>query len=148
MRELTATPTPVGSTTATTTTTAERRSVWRHGLAATLGAAIATTGAAALARAAGVSFGDAPDTIPLWSFAQLTIVFSLLGVAIAAVLARKARRPRSTFVRTTVVLVILSFVPDAIAGFDLASALSLMLIHVVAASIVIPALASRLAPTR
>lgn len=122
-----------------------RRPVWRHGVAASVAAAVATTALAAIASAAGVSFSDrSGSAIPIAGFAQLTLVFSLLGVALAAVLARRAARPRSTFVRTTVALSVLSVVPDATFGFDVTSAGTLVALHAVAAAIVIPTLASRL----
>ena len=87
-------------------------------------------------------------SIPLAGFAQLTLVFSLVGVGIAAVMARKARRPRATFVRTAVALTALSFVPDLTFGFDAASAATLITLHIVAAAIVVPTLARRLAHAR
>ncbi|NYJ03512.1 peptidoglycan/LPS O-acetylase OafA/YrhL [Nocardioides thalensis] len=96
-----------------------------------------------------MSFEDSHGVpIPFLAFPQLTLIFSLIGVALAAVLARKARRPRSTFVRTTVALTALSVVPDFTFGFDTATAFSLATLHVVAASIVIPTVARRLAATR
>jgi Family of unknown function (DUF6069) len=70
------------------------------------------------------------------------------GVGIAAVMARKARRPRATFVRTAVALTVLSFVPDLTFGFDAGSAATLITLHTVAAAIVVPTLAGRLARTR
>ncbi len=82
------------------------------------------------------------------AFAQLTLIFSLIGVGFAAVMARKARRPRTTFVRTAVALTGLSFVPDLTFGFDGASAATLIALHTVAAAIVVPTLAGRLARTR
>jgi Family of unknown function (DUF6069) len=127
----------------------QRRSVWKHGIAAAVVASVATTILAAIASAAGVSFAD--DTgasIPIAGFAQLTLVFSPVGVAIAAVMARKARRPRATFVRTAVALTVLSFVPDLTFGFDAGSAAILITLHTVAAAIVVPTLARRLARTR
>ena len=131
------------------TTTAAHRPVWRHGLAAAVGAAVATTLVAAIAGRAGVSFEDPTGAaIPLLGFAQLTLVFSLLGVGLAAVLARRARRPRSTFVRITLALTALSVVPDFTFGFDAASAATLAATHVVAGSIVIPVLAGRLVGRR
>jgi hypothetical protein len=131
------------------TPTTERRSVWKHGLAAALGASVATTVFAALASAAGVAFGDGNGAgIPIASFPQLTLAFSLVGVVIAAVIARKADRPRRTFVRTAVALTALSFVPDLTFGFDAASAATLITLHTVAAAIVVPTLAGRLARTR
>lgn len=60
-------------------------------------------------------------------------------------LARKAHRPRSTFVRTAVALTALSVVPDLTFGFDAASAASLITLHIVAVVIVVPTLAGRLA---
>ncbi len=140
-RPATFTPTPETAT--------KRRPVWKHGVAAAVGASVGTTALAAVASAAGVSFADHTGTaIPIAAFAQLTLFFSLVGVGLAAVFARKAERPQSTFVRTTIALAVLSAVPDATFGFDLPSALTLMGLHAVAAAIVIPTLASRLAPTR
>lgn len=137
------------ATTNASTAAPARKVVWKHGVAATAAAAVVTTSLAAVASAAGVSFAD--DTgasIPLPGFAQLTLVFSLIGVGLAAVLARKARRPRSTFVRTTVALTALSVVPDFTFGFDTASAFTLAGLHCIAAAIVIPTLAGRLATRR
>jgi len=132
--------------TATLAPVATRRTVWRHGLAAAVVAAVATTTIAALASSAGVSFADHTGaSIPPLGFAELTLVFGLIGVALAAVLNRRARRPRQTFLRTTIGLTMASFVPDLISGFDVASAVTLMVTHVVAAAIVIPTLAARLA---
>jgi amino acid transporter len=132
-----------------TTRTAERQPVWKHGVAAAVVASVATAVLAAVASAAGVSFADSTGaSIPLAGFAQLTLVFSLVGVGIAAVMARKVRRPRPTFVRTAVALTALSFVPDLTFGFDAGSAATLITLHIVAAAIVVPALAGRLARTR
>jgi hypothetical protein len=63
-------------------------------------------------------------------------------------MARTARRPRSTFVRTALALTALSFVPDLTFGFDAASAATLITLHTTAAAIVIPTLARRLAVQR
>jgi len=93
---------PTRMTAGASTPTAERRPVWKHGVAAAVVASVATTVLAAAASAAGVSFADGTGaSIPLAGFAQLTLIFSLVGVGIAAVMARKVRRPRPTFVRTT-----------------------------------------------
>jgi amino acid transporter len=128
---------------------AERRPVWKHGVAAALVASVATTVLAGVASATGVSFADTTGaSIPIAGFAQLTLVFSLVGVGVAAVMARKARRPRPTFVRTAVALTALSFVPDLTFGFDAGSAATLIALHVVAAAIVVPTLARRLSSTR
>jgi hypothetical protein len=147
------------STTTITTTTiqspaasqqaAGRPSVWKHGVAAAAVASVATTVLATAASAAGVSFADSTGaSIPIAGFAQLTLVFSLIGVAIAAGMARRARRPRRTFVRTAIALTALSFVPDLTFGFDAVSAATLISLHTVAAAIVVPTLAGRLTRTR
>ncbi|GAA1792463.1 hypothetical protein GCM10009795_042660 [Nocardioides hankookensis] len=136
---------PSTSTSTSTSHATGRRTVWRHGLAASVVAAVVTTTLAAIASAAGVSFADSSgESIPLAGFTQLTLVFSLVGVGLAAVLARRARRPRRTFVRTAVALTVLSWVPDLVVGFDAASAATLIGLHTVAACIVVPTLASRL----
>ena len=146
--------TPAGTTIATpsyagTMTQAARPSVWRHGLAAAAAASVVTTALAAAASAAGVTFADGTGaSIPLAGFAQVTFVLVMVGVGLAAVLARRARRPRSTFVRTCVALTLLSCVPDATFGFDAASAGTLMALHVTAAAVAVPVLASRLRAAR
>jgi hypothetical protein len=145
-----------------TSTTAEhtaRKPVWKHGLAAAVVAAAVTTGLAYVASKAGVSFADPahPELppIPPLGFTELTAIFSLLGVGLAAILARTARRPRSTFLRTTLALLALSVVPDFVAipllmipDFDAATSFTLAGLHLVAAAIVIPVLAGRLATER
>ncbi len=128
--------------------TAERAPVWKHGVAAAVVAALTTTVLAAIASAAGASFTDRKGaSIPIAAFPQLTLVFSLVGVGLAAVMARKAHRPRRTFVRTAVALTVLSFVPDLTFGFEVSSALTLITLHTVAAAIVVPTLAGRLGRT-
>jgi hypothetical protein len=147
MSSITQTSTAVTST--ASAPTAGRQPVWKHGIAAAVVASVATTVLAALASAAGVSFADGTGaSIPIAGFAQLTMVFSLVGVGIAGVLARTARRPRRVFVRTAVSLTVLSVVPDVTFGFDAGSAATLITLHTVAAAIVVPILARRLAGTR
>jgi hypothetical protein len=141
-----------------TATKPTQRSVWLPGLAATVGATIATTALAVLANRAGISFIDPahPEMpIPPSGFATLTAVFSLVGVVLAAILARTARNPRSTFIKTTVALTALSIVPDFVAipslglpDFHTATSFTLAGLHLVAAAIVIPVLAGRLAARR
>jgi len=144
-----ATQVPARVTATATIPAARRQPVWKHGVAAAVDASTATTVLAALASAAGVSFaGKTGASIPIAGFTQLTLVFSLVGVGIAAVMARTARQPRPAFVRTTLTLTALSFVPDLTSGFDTASAASLITLHTVAAAIVIPTLTRRLASTR
>ncbi|MER7281233.1 DUF6069 family protein [Dactylosporangium sp. NPDC000244] len=115
-----------------------------HGVAATVAASAATMAVAAGGHAAGISLDMAGQPIPVAGFGTLTAIFSLVGVVLAAVLARFARRPRRVFVRTTVVLTALSLVPDVLADSALGTKALLMLTHLVAAAIVVPLVARRL----
>ena len=119
--------------------------LWRTGAIAGIAASVATFATAALARSIDVSLEVAGKSIPLIGFAQLTFVLSIVGTVVAVVLSHRANRPRHTFVVTTVALTIVSFVPDLLADAQTATRFALALTHVVAAAIVIPALASRLA---
>jgi hypothetical protein len=123
---------------------ATSRGLRRSGAVAGAAAAVATTSVAALADAAGVPITIGGEAIPLGGFAQLTLFFTAVGVVLATVLARRASQPRQTFVKTTLALTTLSFVPDVLADATTATKLTLMLTHAVAAAIVIPVLASRL----
>jgi hypothetical protein len=114
------------------------------GSAATVAAAVATALVAAAGEAVGISTAVSGTPIPASGFAVMTVIFSVLGLVIAAVLRRFARRPRTAWLRTTVALTVLSFVPDVLADAAVATKILLMLTHVVAAAIVIPAVARRL----
>lgn len=115
------------------------------GAVATVAASVATSAVAAAGNAAGISLDIAGAPIPVTGFATLTAIFSVVGLVLAAVLARFARRPRTVFVRTTVVLTALSLVPDVLADAASGTKVLLMVTHLVAAAIVIPAVARRLA---
>lgn len=133
------------TTTAPTTTTSvavgtRTVPVWKTGVKAAAIAAVATTAYAAVSHAAGVSYEISGKAIPLLGFGQLTFVFSLLGIGIA-----KLSRTRSRFVQIAVGLTLVSFLPDALANAATATRLALMVSHAIAAVIVIPRLASRLA---
>ena len=127
-----------------TTTPRRTGALLTAGLAATAVASLATTAVAAAGSAAGISLEVSGAPIPVAGFATLTAVFSLAGLVIAAALSRWARHPHHTFVRTTVVLTVLSLVPDLIADAAWSTRALLMLTHLVAAAIVIPAIARRL----
>ena len=116
------------------------------GLAATLGAMAATTLVAALARAAGVDFEvpDGGEAIPLPGFAVVTGLFCLVGVVMAAALLRWSAHPANRFVWTAVVLTAISFVPPLLSGANLGTTVSLLGLHLVAASVMIPTLAGSL----
>ncbi|GAA3918604.1 DUF6069 family protein [Actinoplanes auranticolor] len=134
------------ATTPTTTRTAGSSVVASIGvgLAATAAAGAATMIVAAAGEAAGISLDVSGAPIPVSGFGVLTAVFSVVGLVLAAVLSRTARHPRRAFVRTTVILTALSLVPDVIVDAAPATKALLMLTHLVAAAIVIPAVARRL----
>jgi hypothetical protein len=132
-------------TTTASTTSPRTAALISAGLLATAGASAATMAVAAGAHAAGISLDMAGAPIPVTGFAVLTAVFSLVGLVLAVALARWARTPQKTFIRTTVALTALSLVPDAIADSAPATKALLMAAHLVAAAIVIPAVARRLA---
>lgn len=134
--------TTVNTTRATTSTIG---ALIRTGVIAAFAASAATVAVAAAGHAVGISLDMGGAAIPVAGFGVLTAAFSLIGVVIAALLSRFARRPRRTFVRTTVGLTVLSLVPDVIADAGAATKALLMLTHLVAAAIVIPAVARRLA---
>ena len=116
------------------------------GVLATLAAMAATTLAAALAKALGVDFEvpDGGEAIPLSGFAVMTGVFSVVGVVIAAALLRWSTRPAERFVRTAVSLTVASLVPPLLSGGDAATVTALLVAHLVAATVMIPAMARSL----
>jgi flagellar biosynthesis protein FlhB len=130
--------------TRTATTTPTIGSLLLTGAVATVAAAAATALVAVAGQAVGVSTEMSGAPIPAAGFAMLTVIFSVLGLAIATALRRFARRPRTAWIRTTVVLTALSFVPDVLADAAVPTKVLLVLTHVVAAAIVIPAVARRL----
>lgn len=124
------------------------RPVWKAGLVAGAIAAVVNVAVVAIARAGDVSVAVQRQRIPLLGFAQLTIVGALLGIGLGKLVSRRAAAPRRAFVRLTVALVALSVVPDVLADAALSTKLVLMLTHLVAAAIIVPTIAVRLAPRR
>ena len=116
------------------------------GLIAALAAMAATTLAAALAQAAGVDFEvpDGGETIPLAGFAVVTGVFSVAGIVIAVALLRWSARPAGRFVWTAVSLTAISLVPPLLSEANAATTIALPGLHLVAATVMIPALARSL----
>jgi hypothetical protein len=135
----------VPTTSTSSVFTSSVRPVWRAGLGAGVVAGVATTAFAAVAQAVDVPIEVSGQAIPVIGFGQMTLLFSLVGLGLAAVFARRSSRPRHTFLTTTLALTALSFVPDVTADATTATKLTLMATHVIAAAIVIPALARRLA---
>jgi hypothetical protein len=113
------------------------------GCLATLGAMVAVTVAAALARTVGVDFEvpDGGEAVPLPGFAVVTGFFAIVGVVIAGALLRWSTRPAERFRWTAVSLTVISLVPPLLAGADTATTTALLGLHLVAATVVIPALA-------
>jgi hypothetical protein len=124
--------------------TSTRPAVARAGIAAALAAGATVTALAAAARAAGVSLDLDGKPIPLLGFAQVTVLLSLVGVVLAAVLARRAARPRRSFVRVTGLLTAASLVPPFLVPAAAGTVALLVALHLVAAAVVIPTLAARL----
>lgn len=123
-----------------TGTAVSTRPLWKAGAVSGLVAAAATTTIAAVTGPLEIS-GEA---IPVYAFAQLTLIAVLVGTFLATRLVRRARTPRRTFVVTTVALTAGSLVPDVLADATTGTRLTLMATHLIAAAIVIPALATRL----
>jgi hypothetical protein len=123
---------------------AKRSRLVAPGLAAAAAASCATALVAAAGHAAGISLEVGGEAIPVQGFALLTALFSVVGLALAAVLRRAARHPRRAFVRTCLALTALSLLPDALADAAASTKALLMLTHIVAAAIVIPVIARRL----
>lgn len=107
-------------------------------------AVLATSATVLVAHAAGEDVAVGGEQIPVAGFAQFVLVGALIGIALARVLSRRAQRPRSTFVRTTVALTALSIVPDLVIEASIGSKLVLIATHLIAAAIIIPTLATRL----
>lgn len=125
-------------------TTATRPALVVPGLVAVAAAAAATVVVALVAGAAGVGFVNQGEAIPAAGFAVMTAILAVPALLLAAGLRRWAARPRRTWVRGTVTLTVLSLAAPFVLRTDAASVAVLMLAHVVAAAIVIPAIAARL----
>ena len=119
--------------------------VGRTGLVAGIGAAAANLAAVGVARQLDVAFEIKGEQIPVYAFGQVTLFAAIIGIGMAALFARRARRPRRAFVVTTVALTALSTMPPAIVDASIATKLMLGLTHLLAAVIIIPAVAARLA---
>lgn len=112
------------------------------GAIAALAATVATTATAALARAIGVDFEvpDGGETMPLSGIAVMTGLLSAVGIVIAAVNLRWSASPADTFVRVALALTAVSCVPPLLTGANSPTVISLLLLHLVAAAVMIPTL--------
>ena len=120
------------------------RSIGRTAGIAGVVAAVATTTIGGIAKAADVPLvlGELEVQVP--AFAMFTLIGAAIGGLLATQLQKRAGQPRRTFLITTVVLTVLSFVPDLTAEATTATKLTLVGAHIVAAAVIIPALAGRL----
>ena len=117
----------------------------RAGLAAGFAAAVANLAVAVVAHQADVTLAIKGEEFPLFAFPQVTLMAAVIGIGLAALFTRRARKPRHTFVVTTVVLTAVSLVPPVVVDATIATKLVLELTHIVAALIIIPVIARRLA---
>ncbi|GAA2768185.1 hypothetical protein GCM10010103_72270 [Streptomyces paradoxus] len=131
------------------------RPVWLVGVLATLAGAVVTEVFALVARAAGVPMEAASPgakeaaEIPVGGFFGGVVFWSVAGIVLAVVLARWAGRPAPTFTVITVALTALSLAGPAVAPHTATSTqIVLAASHVVAAAVVVPLLARRLAHAR
>ncbi|MFF7871487.1 DUF6069 family protein [Streptomyces qaidamensis] len=131
------------------------RPVWLVGILATLAGAVVTEAFALVARAAGVPMEAAGPgateaaEIPVGGFFGGVVFWSVAGIVLAVAFARWAGRPARTFTVTTVALTALSLVGPAVAPHTATSTqIVLAASHVVAAAVVVPLLARRLAHVR
>jgi hypothetical protein len=101
----------------------------------------ATTLAAAFTRSLGVDFEVAGgETIPVSGIGVVTGFFSLIGIAIAAALLRWSARPAERFGWTAVSLTAISLVPPFLSGASATTITTLVVLHLVAAAVMIPTL--------
>lgn len=121
-----------------------RRTLPRTTVGIGLAAAAVATAAAAAVHAAGVPLAVDGETIPLAGFAQLTVLGAVLGGIIAAVLKRRSSAAHRRFLQTVGVLTALSCVPSVALPPDVATRVALVVLHLVAAAIVVPVLARHL----
>jgi hypothetical protein len=143
------------STTSTSTNPISRRHTRARtgrlrpaGLLSGIVAAVATTLTVVVAHAAGEPVMMSGKQIPASGFAIFTIIGALFGIAIATILSRRARRPRTMFLRTTIVLTAVSIVPDVVSDATAKAKLVLIATHLIAAAIIVPVIAARVAGSR
>lgn len=116
------------------------------GVVAALVAVAATVVTAALAKSLGVDFelGTRGEALPVSGVAVMTGICCVVGLVLAVSLRHWSARPATTFVRTAVTLTALSLVAPFLSGGDTATVAALLLLHLVAATVMVPALARAL----
>jgi peptidoglycan/LPS O-acetylase OafA/YrhL len=87
-----------------------------------------------------VPFEVEGEMIPLAGFAQMTFLGAVIGGALLAVLNRRSRSAGRRFLQAAVALTALSCVPSVTWPDDTATKLALVMLHILAAAIVVPSL--------
>ena len=143
------------TTTEVRPTTDTPRPLWQAIEIPGLIAAVTTTAMVAGAKVLDVPMMAAPKQdlvgceIPTSGFFTGTLVFAVIGLVIAAVIARWAKNPGRTWTTTTVVLVAVSRAGPATTGHATTATLAVLYAtHIVAGAIVIPVVARNLAARR
>jgi hypothetical protein len=124
--------------------TPRRIALWPAGAVVAAAAAGTTTVIAIVGRALGAPLAIDGEPISLIAFPVFTLIATLIGLVLAVTLNRRARKPRRAFMVTTVALTALSLMPDLVVSVTAGSKVVLMLSHLAAAAIVIPAVSRRL----
>jgi hypothetical protein len=119
-------------------------SLRRTTLVVGVSAAAVTTAVAAALHAAGVPF-DVDGQIPLFAFAQMTLLGAVVGGVVASVIRRRSDDPARRFVQVATALLVLSCVPSVAFPPDAATKLALVATHLVAAAMIVPVLTRQLA---
>jgi hypothetical protein len=122
------------------TTARPASSLRRTTLTVGVGAAAVTTAVAAGLDAAGVSFAIDGESIPMAGFAQMTLLGTVIGGLLLSQLNRRSSAARTRFIQVTALLTALSCLPSVALPDDFASKIALVVTHLVAAAIVVPAL--------
>ncbi len=135
---------------ATQPTTTVRTSRVRQSVAVTtVIAAAATEVVVALARAAGVDVAIQGQTLAPGGCTIAVLMCMVVASGVLVAVRRWAASPARTWVRATVALTALSFVPDlTVPDTSAATRAVLITAHLVAAAVVIPAIARRLPSAR
>ena len=115
-------------------------SLRRTTVTAGLTAAVATTTVAATVHAAGIPLSVDGEMIPLAGFAQMTLLGAVVGGVLVAMFNRRSSAPSRRFIQVAAALTALSCLPSVALPPDAATKIALVVTHLVAAAIVVPAL--------
>ena len=108
------------------------------GLLASVAAAVATVLAAVAMQALGADYAVDGGEIPVGGFGSVAFGCSVVGLVLAAALLRWSARPDHRFLQVAVGLTALSLVPPVLWGRDIGTTLALVVLHLVAAVVMVP----------